>query len=314
MKRLGVIDGQERVVAEARLQRLDVRRTLLRSLLWALLGRNLRRRATVALFRIRALIPVPHPIRLPWGAWWLGWGDIMDRRLRKGFEREEQGFLLEYLRPGMTFIDIGAHQGLYSLLASKKVSPGGRVVAFEPSPREFRRLRWNLALNRCRNVHAEPFALGMTEGTAQLFVCLAGETGCNSLRPPVVPDPVRKIPVPITSLDRYLALAKIGTDGVDFVKLDVEGAELDVLKGAPGLLSKARPLILSELTDVRTAPWGYRSQEIYAFLEARGYRWFSIAPKARLRSISGSGGPENLLAVPEEKLHLVTDFVENMKD
>src|SRR5438309_4114648 len=108
----------------------------------------------------------------------------MDGALRNGFERQEQEFLLEFLGPGMTFIDIGAHHGLYSLLASKKVGPSGRVVAFEPSPREFRRLRWNLALNRCRRVRAEPFALGATDGTADLFVCLGWDTGCNSLRPP----------------------------------------------------------------------------------------------------------------------------------
>ena len=188
-------------------------------------------------------------------------------------------------------------------------------MAFEPSPREFRRLQWNLALNRCRNVCAEPLALGMTVGTAQLFMCIGQDTGCNSLRPPAVTDPIRRITVPITSLDRYLAEANIGADDIDALKLDVEGAELDVLKGAPSVLSSARPFILCELADIRTAPWGYRSQATYSFLAARGYRWFSFTPQARLRPARVAGQfNENLLAVAEEKLHLVEDFVEEMDD
>lgn len=242
----------------------------------------------------------------------MGWNDVMSShiRLRDDFEKGEHNFLLRFLQPGMTFFDIGAHHGLYTLLACKKVGATGSVIAFEPSPRERKRLRVNIKINRCANVRVEPVALGSNEGFAEFFVCLGQETGCNSLRPPSVVQPTKPIRVPITILDNYLQAFQIAL--VDFIKLDVEGAELDVLKGATKLLNhKPRPLIMCELADVRTKAWGYLSEEIYEFLESRGYRWFSTTPDGVLRPCSRKNHfHENLIAVPEEKLGLVTGFVE----
>jgi FkbM family methyltransferase len=230
-------------------------------------------------------------------------------RFKDDFEKGEQSFLLGFLQPGMVVLDIGAHQGLYTLLASREVVPDGQVISFEPSPRELQRLRWNLLLNRCPNVRMEPLALGSDEGAADLFVCLGLETGCNSLRPPAVSEATKPIKVSITTLDNYCQ--KAGIDVVDFVKLDVEGAEMEVLRGARRLLSrKPRPVIMCELADVRTEPWGYRSSMIYEDLAAWGYHWFSIAPDGRLEPCHMKESfHENLLAVPYEKLDLVAGFV-----
>lgn len=239
----------------------------------------------------------------------------MGRHVRQSndFEQGEQNFLLQFLKSGMTVLDIGAHHGLYTLLASNRVGPHGRVFAFEPSPRELRRLRWNLLLNRCRNVSVVPFALGCSEGTAEFFVCLGQETGCNSLRPPVVNEPVSKVEVMTTTLDHYLE--RVGIDKVDFVKMDVEGAELDVLKGASRLLNNSKPLILCELADVRTEPWGYSSVEIYDLLKSCGYAWFSITPEGKLRPCARKEHfHENLIAVPEEKRKSVAAFIEEPED
>jgi len=249
-------------------------------------------------------LPLPAlPVRLLWGGWYLPWNDVMGRHMRSrdNFEEGEQRFLLKFLKDGMCFFDIGAHQGLYTLLASKRVSASGRVFAFEPSPRELRRLKMNLFLNRCRNVHVVPYALGSNQGKARLFVCLGQETGCNSLRPPIVSEPIREVEVPITTLDRFFE--DNGINKVDFIKLDVEGAELEVLKGAIRVLSYFRPLILSELADMRTEPWGYRSAEIYDFLVTKRYQWFSITPEGRLQHCSKKEDfHENLLAVPGERV------------
>lgn len=254
---------------------------------------------------------VPVPVRLPWGSWWVAWNDVMGRHIRfkDDFEKGEQSFLLGFLQPGMVVLDIGAHQGLYTLLASREVVPDGQVISFEPSPRELRRLRWNLRLNRCPNVRMEPLALGSDEDAAELFVCLGRETGCNSLRPPTVSEMTKPIKVSITTLDNYCQ--KAGIDVVDFVKLDVEGAEMEVLRGARRLLSqKPRPVIMCELADIRTEPWGYRSSMIYEDLAAWGYHWFSIAPDGRLEPCHMKESfHENLLAVPYEKLDLVAGFV-----
>jgi FkbM family methyltransferase len=280
---------------------------------WVLLVPPICKRLWLKIYAVRSRIfswLPPLPVRLPWGDWWLAYGDAMGMHilLHDNFEQGEQGFLQQFIRPGMAILDIGAHHGLYSLLASKKVSPGGHVIAFEPSPRELRRLRRHLSLNRRRNVQVEPLALGNTEETRELYVVLGQETGCNSLRQPAISDPVKKVRVPVTTIDRYIQ--RTGIQRVDFVKLDVEGAELEVLKGGSRLLSDFKPAILCELADVRTGPWGYRSMEIYEFLAALGYRWFSITPEGRLLSCPKKEYfHENLLAVPDEKLKLVTDSI-----
>jgi FkbM family methyltransferase len=77
---------------------------------------------------------------------------------------------------GMTVLDVGAHNGFYTLLASKKVGPSGRVIAFEPSPRERQRLLSNLWINRCSNVIVEPVALAEEDSVATLFVVSGAET------------------------------------------------------------------------------------------------------------------------------------------
>jgi FkbM family methyltransferase len=247
---------------------------------------------------------LPVPVRLPVGCWWLAGGDALGRRiLSSTFENAEVSFVQRFLRAGMTVLDIGAHQGLYTLLASRMVGPLGRVVSFEPSPRERRRLGLHLFLNRCGNVKVESLALGKNEGEATFFVVDGRDTGCNSLRPPAIREPTSVIQVSVARVDDVLCTYKI--DEVDFIKIDVEGAELDVLSGAERLLeSRPRPVMLVEVSDTRTGPWGYKARDILVFLEERGYRWFRPAENGTLRSIRAGVGhwDDNLVAVPQERM------------
>lgn len=245
---------------------------------------------------------LPLPCRLPWGAWWLGRGDVVSGCIRRGepYEPGEQLFLRRFLEPGMTVVDVGAHQGFYTLLASKLVGHGGRVLAIEPSPREFRRLRWHLAVNRCRNVQVRHVAIAGHEGEATLFVCLGRETGCNSLRPPAAEDPIETVRVPVVTLDSCAEQA--GIRRVDLIKMDVEGAELAALSGSKRLLTSIRPVLLCELADVRTAPWGYSSVDIFDFVAAQGYCWFSVGIDGRLIECPKKEKfHENLIAIPESE-------------
>jgi len=105
-------------------------------------------------------------------------------------------------------------------------------------------------------------------------------------------------------------LKKNGLDKVDFIKMDAEGAELSVLKGATELLRNHRPIILCELADVSTKPWGYPAAHIYQFLIDNGYRWFSITTDGYLRHCPiKETFHENLIAIPEEKMSLLSDLI-----
>ena len=254
---------------------------------------------------------IPVLCKLPWGGLWLTSNDVMSRhvRLHEDFEEDEKKFMMRFLGAGMTVLDLGAHHGYYTLLASAMVGPSGLVLAFEPSPRERKRLKLHLKINRSRNVRVEPFALGGGEGTANLFLCLGKETGCNSLRPPDVPEPTMPVEVSVTTVDDALKQNRVNS--VDFIKLDVEGAEIEVLKGATALLSRnPRPVIICELADVRTQPWGYQSREIYDFLAAKDYKWFECTHEGGLKpSPRKDKFHENLVAVPEEKLALLSHLL-----
>lgn len=261
-------------------------------------------RPKILAFRNRFVPWLPLITHLPQVGWWLSWNDYIGGRiyLSRGFEESEQAFLLRFLQSGMIAFDIGAHHGVHTLLMSKRVGSQGLVIAFEPSPREVHRLRWTLRVNRCSNVRVESYAMGSREGNEQLFVCMGRNSGCNSLRLPTISEPFKTTKVPITTLDNYLREHEIHQ--VNLLKIDVEGAELEVLEGAMGLLSSgARPVIICEMADVRTLPWGYPANKIYDLLQSCKYLWFSATPEGNLNPCPPKKDyRENLVAVPQEKL------------
>jgi FkbM family methyltransferase len=224
---------------------------------------------------------IPHamiPVRLPTGVWWLAENDFIGSALLwEGFENTEYELARKLVQSGMAVLDIGAHKGFYTLLFSRTVGASGRVLAFEPSHRERTRLNSHLCLNRCHNVSVFDWALGQKDEEGILFVAQGTDTGLNSLRPPDGGVPTHSETVRIRSLDSVLAEANVSH--VDFIKIDVEGAELSVFSGAHRLLSTTpRPMILAEVSDVRTKQWGYKAQDTLALLEQCKFTWSRILP------------------------------------
>ena len=245
---------------------------------------------------------LPLPVQLRFGAWWLIRGGALDSGiLSGGFENPEARFVRRFLKPGMVVVDAGAHHGLYTLLGSICVGELGVVFAFEPSPRERIRLREHVRLNGCSNVRIESLALGPSRREEDMFLVEGSEDYCNSLRPPVVQAGTTRVRVNVTSLDDFFCHG----ERVDFVKLDVEGAELGVLQGAQRLLSaKPRPVLLVEVFDIRTQPWGYHAREIVSSLAVKEYCWFGLLDDGGLTKVS----PDlqrydcNLVAIPNERV------------
>lgn len=259
---------------------------------------------------------IPLPMRLPTGEWWLAENDLLSGAILyyEGYEKAECAFAERFLKPGMTVLDIGAHKGLHTLLFSRKVGRKGRVLAFEPSPRERRKLKHHLLLNRCRNTTVFECALGEMEAHATLYLVNGQDTWCNSLRPPDTSSPTVPVSVRVQRLDGVLRQSDI--DRVDFVKLDVEGGELAVLKGAQALLCRRpRPLIFCEVLERRSRPWGYRASEILEYLELQDFKWFGIESGGRLVAVdSGRSVTDgNFVAVPRESLSGVSFLVSSLE-
>lgn len=262
----------------------------------------------------RAGIPglnVPLPVRLPYGGWFLAYGDAMGVRIAGyrlssvGYEARQWRFVSRFLKRGAVFVDVGANQGFYTILAGLRVGDSGRVFAFEPAATERRKLLRNLRMNRLSTVAVEASALGRQEGTTEFHLCLDHQGSWSSIRHPAADVTARRVvvEVPITTLDAYLLRDK-AVDRVDMMKIDVEGGELDVLRGAQEVLRRFRPLILCELEDRRTRQWGYGAAEIVSLLEESNYRWLGIDEKGRPveADLSGECDWQNMVAVPAERV------------
>jgi len=278
------------------------------------LARSWPERIRAAGLQARAICPkLPIPVRISPDLWFLAWQDHLgDHVLAGDYEEPELAFVRQFVRPGMVVLDIGANEGFYTLFLARCVGVHGSVVSFEPSPRERRRLRVNLWINFIKNVRVEGSALSAQEGEMSFFVVETGETGCNSLRPPAVEGPTRQVSVTSTTLDLFLRRNSMRR--IDFMKIDVEGAEWGVLQGAVTALRTApRPLLMIEVSDLRTRPWGYHAQEIAKCLRDLDYELFRPLALGKLEPMDvmdiKDGSDFNVMAAPRERSPEMSSFL-----
>ena len=187
--------------------------------------------------------------------------DLADPEQRKLYfyrhyhERYEARLLSWCLAPGEVFWDVGAHVGYFALLGAKAVGPAGRVVAFEPASGAWERLARNVALNPGLPIFPVKAAVCDTPGQAVLYA--AGETVDSSASLfTLAGETSRREVVPTLTLDDFSQGPKERPP--DFIKLDVEGAELAALRGARQVLAAAAPLLLMEMEEKIFARLGLR--------------------------------------------------------
>jgi FkbM family methyltransferase len=171
------------------------------------------------------------------------------------------------IKPGSIVVDVGANVGFYTLTAAQEAGATGRVIAFEPNEHAANRLRENIALNGLINVDVVSAALGAQEG--KLTFHLAPDSEGSSLYAVESQDgPTTEVIV--ATLDRYLGSA--GVTRVDLLKIDAEGAELDVLRGGVSLLTgEGAPVIIIEANPVTLRAAGHSPADLRALIEGYGY-------------------------------------------
>jgi FkbM family methyltransferase len=184
--------------------------------------------------------------------------------LRGCYEPSETRLFQGLLRPGMTFIDVGANLGYYTVLASKLVGPAGRVVAFEPHPYNFELLRQNLELNRVENAAVHQLALGDVAGSLKLR-CSDWNFGDHQAYGS--DDDRECVEVPVATLD-----AVLGAGGrCDVLKMDVQGFEPAVFRGMQALLrANAGIVVVSELWPLGMSRAGFACEEFLAGFTSMG--------------------------------------------
>jgi FkbM family methyltransferase len=179
------------------------------------------------------------------------------------------------LRRGDVAVDVGAHVGRHTIPMAKRVSPSGRVLAFEPLPQCREALAGSLARlpSHVGSVVAVfPHALSDFRGEADLLVVenALGYSGLRRRDYDFSTD-VHTIRVPVTTLD-----AALDTASLRYLKIDAEGGELDVLRGAVHCLDRFRPLVSFEFGMNSCAPYGVAPLDMARFWHDRGYAVYAI--------------------------------------
>ncbi len=237
--------------------------------------------------------------------------DLRDRSvaqklyLGRAYEPRECELLTRLIEPGMTFFDVGAHVGYYTLLAGRRVGNAGRVVSFEPEPRNFELLSENVRRNTLASVQIVNAAVGAREGELQLYrdPDYAGHHRIHAV------SGRASVYVRCTTLDAQAA----EWGAPDVIKMDVQGAEGEVLAGMRTVLANTPPLaIVGEYWPAELAAVGTDPAQFVATLRDAGYAVFNVPDRpqivpvhdvaALIRSLPGEQDYTNLLFVHRERL------------
>ncbi len=196
--------------------------------------------------------------------------DWIQRNMYLGsYEQPQTSRILSHLRPGMTFVDVGANVGYYSAMASSIVGTG-RVVSYEPNPYSFDRLSGWIQANQAKNITPVCVALGGEEGTLTTHFAEA-DNHTASLVPGLLPSESRETTVvAVKTLDSEAE--RLGLGHIDVMKIDVDGYESEVFKGSSKLLEEGRiGAILCEFSVHWLAEVGSSSDELQRFFVSRGF-------------------------------------------
>ena len=178
--------------------------------------------------------------------------------------------IADRLKPGDTFVDVGANSGFFTLLASIRVGAAGKVWSFEPVPSMRGRLQTNLTLNGMSNVAVHDVAVSNASGECVFHEGPSGHKGVSSLR--ALDNEAKSFTVTTRPLDEIIP----ETSPVKLIKIDVEGAEQLVVEGMRRLVMRQRPDIVVEVTDQYLAAFGHRAETLCRSLCDMGYAMYRI--------------------------------------
>jgi len=193
---------------------------------------------------------------------------------------EEEHFIAQLDLASKTVYDVGAYVGIYTLFFARAVGQKGTVVSFEPDPDNYKELVLNVEVNNFKNVIALNLALGSHNHPAKIFrdPFYPTRSSLNSILEPSTPGktrPLRTVPVRVVSMDTLVEEGQLPLP--DFIKVDVEGYEKEVLLGSQTTLDNYHPLILIELH-------GISPEQISNLLFSHGYKLYHIESKRILNS------------------------------
>jgi FkbM family methyltransferase len=219
------------------------------------------------------------------------------------YEPNDVAMLRASLRPGGDYVDVGAHVGLLALpLARTQLRNGGRVVAIEPARANAERLRRSLAMDPA----LEPIttvvecAVGAEDGIAELLGERRTGTG-NAAILPTGSNNLWSEKVPVRTLDSVLA--DVEHCRIDAVKIDVEGYELEALRGATETIAHHRPVVYGEFTPLLMRRFGASLDDVTSMFTPFDYQFFTQTPDAQfVRHEHPDRNLDYVILVPTERV------------
>ncbi|MGF1579479.1 MAG: FkbM family methyltransferase [Gemmataceae bacterium] len=252
-------------------------------------------------FRAAFGLPSTHSVRLDEGVIWLNLADdrfnwVLAEIRADSFEKR---WLREYLHPGGTFIDVGANHGSFSLLASRIVGDDGFVLAVEPNPVLSSLVEKTLQENHFSGSYVFRGVCSSDNEEKEFYVPVKASSGTASLSQAVVPGRTEGISVESSRLDDLMSRVNQAPHNL-FIKIDVEGHEGDVLKGAELTIGRHRPAILFELNPEALQKAGGSARELLELLRDLGYTRLLSGSNETLSidQVIQAPSQQNLLALP----------------
>jgi FkbM family methyltransferase len=188
------------------------------------------------------------------------------------YERQDFDAVIQLAEASRVFFDIGANVGYYSLAIGKRF-PNAKVIAFEPIPNTYRELTRNIDLNHLRNVTAYPIGLSDCSREAPFYYD-ATVSGATSGAPLGSGFTTEILLCPIETIDDFVTRNGIVPD---LIKCDVEGAELQVFRGALKTLERSKPMVFTEMLRKWAARYEYHPNEIISLFRDIGYQCFTFS-------------------------------------
>ncbi len=188
------------------------------------------------------------------------------------FEQEELNFFSSYIDHGFVVLDIGANIGLHSLYAANLVGVNGKVYSFEPVKSTFNRLKENILINKFNNIQAFNVAMSDESKTSEITVSKDGFDAWNSMvgKSCQTGDNFEIETIKTLTLDSFVEKEHL-QNKIDFIKIDTEGWELQVLKGGREYLKNYSPVIMFEYSEDICENFNVSLNEVYDLLTNLGY-------------------------------------------
>lgn len=210
------------------------------------------------------------------------------------YEKNTIALWCSLIKPDDILVDIGANIGYYTVMGAQKAAKGF-VYAFEPSSKTYAQLLGNIAANGLPNVEALPMAVGAPAGMQPFYVSGPDNTAMSGLREAENFSGITEM-VNVVSFDEWAAANNI--DRIDYIKMDIEGAETDALFSMKQTLRRLQPVLFIEVRGRLLQQFGHTPGDIYQFLFALGYTAYDIVNARTLRKAKGYMEGDSIVFAP----------------